>query len=889
MALTNDHIDQIRTQLRRLGVPDGILSDEYLDHVCCDIEDRMSNGISFQDSMQQVFREIDAKTLRKFQSRATTFRSFRPFDMLKNHFITTIRAFKRSKGYASLNIVGLALGVTSFVFLFQYIRFELSYDRFHENAEDIYRVRVDQYFPGTPPMRFAVAFIPTGPAMVEDIPEVTHYVTMNKLAARGVVTYFPPATDPVAFQENDIFYASPGFFDVFSFQLVESDPQTALSGVNQVVITEITAKKYFGNDDPIGKTLVHNGRGNFKVTGVVKDPPRNSHMRFKMLLSFETLIAGREQLLDNWGWWDFYTYIKVQPGADPQILQRKVDAIIETRLGKRMLEQGYKAEFILQPLTDIHLNSNVGYEHEPNGNIKTVVFLGIIAIFILILSWVNYINLSTSRALERAKEVGIRKTVGSPKALIVQQFLMESFIYNIIAIVLGMAAAWILQPTFSRFLGYDLPLTLDGDFVLIIVALILVGTLLSGTYPAFVLSSAPPLSAMSRAITIARSGAPSLRTGMVVFQMAISIALVAFTLGVQRQVSFMTNHDLGMSIDQTLIIKGPAIRDSTYGTKFNTFKTNVMNHHLVAAVATSSDIPGKEIEWSAGFFIKGTDPNRTTVMRIMGVDSAFMRAYDVRLLAGRGFGGQSAKDTVCIINSAALQALNIENAQDAIGVVLDWGGANYRIVGVADNFRYRGLSNETEPVIMWGTEGWSGYYSIKLNLGDNPSQNIKEIIALAERQWKSSFPESPFDYFFLDDFFNAQYHSEVRFGKVFGLFSGLAIGIACLGLFGLSSYSVSRRTREIGIRKVMGASFGDILLLLGRNYALLLLVASTVAIPLSYFAINRWLDGFPERFAPGTTLFILPVLIVFLLMAMIIGYHTMMSARSNPVDSIKSD
>lgn len=890
MALTKDQIDEIQARLRDLGLPEGILSEEYVDHVCCDVEERMSSGANFQDAMHRVFDEIDTGQLRKFQLRAAAFRSFRPFDILKNHIVVTIRDFMRNRGYASLNIIGLALGVASFVFLFQYLRFELSYDRFHKNAEDIYRVRVDQFYPGTPPMRFAVAFIPTGPAMAEDIPEITHYVTMNKLAARGVVSYFPANMEPVTFYQNDIFYASEGFFDVFSFELVKGDPKTALKDINQVVITESEAKKYFGNEDPMGKTLVHNGGRNFKVTGVVKDPPANSHMKFKMLLSFETMIAGREeQLRDNWGWWDFYTYVKTQPGTDPAVLQRKVDAMVEARLGERMRERDYKAQLIMQRLTDIHLTSNVGYEHEPNGNIKTVWFLGTIAAFILILSWVNYVNLSTARAMERAKEVGLRKTLGSPRSLIMQQFLIESWVFNTIAVVLGMAAAWALQPTFSRFLGFNLPLTIDADFVLIATGLIVTGTLLSGAYPAFLLSSASPLSAINRAATRVQPGRPSLRTGMVIFQMAVSIILIAFTFGIQRQVSFMTNHDLGMNIDQTLVLKGPAIRDSTYGARLDAFRSSLESHHLVKTMATSSDVPGKEIEWASGFFIKGTDPNRPTVMRILGVDSAFMRAYDVRLLAGRPFGNHAPGDTVCIINSAAMAALNILNPEDALGAVLDWNGRNFRIIGVADNFRYRGLSNETEPVFMWGAEGWSGYYSIKLNLGESPRKNIKEVLTLAEKQWQSQFPESPFDYFFLDDFFNAQYKSEVRFGRVFGLFSGLAIAIACLGLFGLSAYTVSRRTREIGIRKVLGANLVNILFLLSRSYALLVLVAFVVAIPLSYLGITRWLDSFPDRFTPDATLFLLPGLIVFALMVLIVGYHSVTSARTNPVDSLRSE
>lgn len=889
MPLRKDQIDHIREQLRNHGLAEGPLHEEFLDHVCCDAEERMAAGTDFQQAVVHILKEIDPRRFRKFQSMSARFAKYKPIDMLQNHIITTVRNFRRNKAYSFLNIIGLALGVTSFVFLFQYLRFETSYDRFHQDSDDIYRVRVDQFFPGTPPMRFAVAFVPAGPAMVDEIPEVTSYVTMNKLGARGVITYFPADAEPVKFYQNDIFYASADFFKIFSFELLEGDAEAVLKGANQVVITESEARKYFGDEDPMGKTLVKNRNENFRVTGIVKDPPANSHMKFKMLLSFDTMLAGRDFMLNNWGWWDFYTYVKTQPGTDPAVLQKKVDALVEARVGERNRERDSRTEFIMQRLTDIHLTSNVGYEHEPNGNIRTVYFLAIIAVFILVLSWVNYINLTTSRSLERAKEVGLRKTLGSPRIQIIQQFLVESLALNIIAVLLGILVAWIFQPAFSKFLGFNLPLMFDLTFWLLSAGMILAGTLLAGTYPAFVLSSFSPLVALTRSISKVRPGGIPLRKVMVVFQMSISIVLVVFTFGIQRQVSFMTNHDLGMNIDQVLVLKGPAIRDSTYITRLDAFKSGIKDHHLVKQITTSSDVPGKEIEWSSGFFIKGKDPNRTTVMRILGVDYTFMDAYDVRLLAGRRFGNEAAGDTVCIINSAAMAALDIDKPEDALGIVLDWGNRNYRIIGVADDFKYRGLSHETEPVIFWGTAAWSGYYSIKLNLGDDPRRNIGEVISLAEKQWHSQFPESPFDYFFLDDFFNAQYNSEVRFGRIFGLFSGLAIGIACLGLFGLSSYTVSRRTREIGIRKVLGASMTNILLLLSRNYMLLMLIAFVVAIPVSYLGITGWLNGFPEKFPLNAMLFVFPGIIVFVLMILIISYHTFASARSNPVDSIRSE
>lgn len=889
MPLHKDQIDHIKEQLRNRGLANGPLDDELLDHVCCDVEKRMSAGTDFHQTLTQILREIDPRMIRKFQSRVARFRKYKPIDMLQNHITTTVRNFMRNKAYSFLNIIGLALGVTSFVILFHYLRFERSYDRFHKDSNDIYRVRVDQFFPGTPPMRFAVAFVPVGPAMVNEIPEVTSYVTMNKLAARGVVTYTPKNAEPVKHYQTDIFYASADFFKLFSFELMKGEPETALNGPNQVVITESEARKYFGHEDPMGKTLIRNGTENFLVTGVVKDPPANSHMKFRMLLSFQTMLTGRDFMLNNWGWWDFYTYVKTQPGTDPAVLQKKVDALVEAHVGERNRGNGSRTEFIMQRLTDIHLTSNVGYEHEPNGNIRTVYFLGIIAIFILVLSWVNYINLSTSRSLERAKEVGLRKTLGSPRTLIMQQFFVESLAFNAIAVLLGILMAWILQPAFSRFLGFDLPLTFDLIFFMLVAGMILIGTVLSGTYPAFVISSFSPLAALARSINVTRPRGMSLRKVMVIFQMSISIILIAFTFGIQRQVSFMTNHDLGMNIDQVLVLKGPAIRDSTYNVRFAGFKSGMQNHHLVKQIATSSDVPGKEIEWSSGFFIKGKDPDRTTVMRILGVDYAFMDAYDVRLLAGRRFGAEAPGDTVCIINSAAMAALDIDKPEDALGIVLDWNNRNFRVIGVADDFKYRGLSNETEPVIFWGSEAWPGYYSIKLNLGDDARRNIGEIISLVEKQWQTRFPESPFDYFFLDDFFNAQYNSEVRFGRIFGLFSGLAIAIACLGLFGLSSYTVSRRTREIGIRKVLGANIASILFLLSRNYMQLALIAFVVAIPVSYLGITRWLNGFPEKFTPDVMLFVLPGIIVFLLMITIISYHTLATARSNPVDSIRNE
>lgn len=890
MPLVANQIDLIKKELQGRGLLEGPLSEEFVDHVCCDVEERMSAGENFQLAIRQILSEIDPKQVQKYQLMTARFRKYKPIDMLQNHITSTIRNFRRNKTYSFLNVLGLALGITSFVFLFQYLRFELSYDKFHGNSNDIYRVRVDQFFPGTPPMRFAVAFVPVGPDMVDEIPEVIDYVTMNKLAARGVMTYFPPNAAPVKYDQNEIFFASTDFFKVFSFELVKGDPATALKETNQVVITESEARKYFGDEDPLGKTLLKDGNENFKVTGVVKDPPQNSHLKFKMLLSFETMLTGRDWMRDNWGWWDFYTYIQTQPGTNPAILQKKVDAFEETHIGERNRQSGARTEFIMQPLTDIHLTSNVGYEHEPNGNIKTVYFLGIIAVFILGLAWVNYISLSTSRSLERAKEVGLRKTLGSPRLQIMQQFIVESLALNTLAVMLGISSAWLLKPIFSQFLGFDLPFTLDVTFWTLAMGLVLAGTLLSGTYPAFVISSFSPLAALMKSSTSERRGFP-MRKVMVVFQMAISIILIAFTFGVQRQVIFMTNHDLGMNIDKILVLKGPGIRDSTYSTKLNGFKSGIQNNHLVKQIVSSSDVPGKEIEWSEGFDIKGKDPDKSIVMRIMGVDYSFLDVYNVRMLAGRRFGTEAPGDTVCIINSTAVKAMGIDNPEDVLGLVLETenSGTHLRVIGVADDFKYRGLSNETEPVIFWGSDSWSGYYSVKLNLGDDPHGNIGNMISLAKEQWDEHFPESPFDYFFLDDFFNDQYNSEARFGKIFGLFSTLAIAIACLGLFGLSSYTVSRRTREIGIRKVLGASVPNILLLLSRNYMVLMLISFVIAVPASYLGITRWLNEFPLKFEPDPLLFIYPGMIVFVLMILIISYQTFATARSNPVDSIRTE
>jgi len=802
--------------------------------------------------------------------------------MLKNYLKIAFRSFRKNKGNTFINIAGLALGITVFFLIIQYVTFELSYDSFNKNADRIYRVRNDRIYSdkhdksaGCPP---AVA-----PTLKKEFPEV-----IESARLRGTDVIFIDTEKKVSVNLEKIYYAESSFLKIFSFPLVKGTVESALEEPYSVIISNAMSQKYFGEENPINKeiTLVNEyGKQNYKVTGVFKDVPQNSHIKFNMLISYTTLIAQNKDAEYYWGWNAFNTYILLSPNADVKVLEVKFPAMIEKY---KNYESGYKREYLLQPLKDIHLHSDLRFEPEVNGSADTVKFLSIIAVFVLILAWVNYINLSTSRSLMRAKEIGVRKVLGSNRFKLVQQFMIESFLLNITALILAVILDEIALPYFNDMTGRSLSIELLKNNWALWTAIFVAGTFLSGIYPAFVMSSFNPLMIFKTKSARTYKGI-DLRKGLVIFQFAVSIILIASTLIVYEQLSFMRNKNLGVNIDQIVVLKAPAGGGNSYSSATN-FKDILETLPGIKGVAMSASIPGKDYSnASSGVRKYGSRPEDGSQGFFVDVDENYFNLFEVPMAAGRNFTRESRFNGEIIINEEAVKVYGFKNPEDAINkkLVFDgFDGQSIEIVGVAKNYHQVSLKSSLQPVVFNPVNAsdmnLTKYFSVKVN-----SRSIENTIKQLKTKWDEVFPGQPFEYNFLDEVFNSQYKADQQFGKVFSLFALLAIVISCLGLFGLASFTNLQRTKEIGIRKVVGASLNNILVMLVKDFTKWVLLANLIAWPVAYYLMNEWLQDFAYRTELSWWIFILSGGIALLIALFTVSSQAIKAAVANPIESIR--
>jgi putative ABC transport system permease protein len=804
------------------------------------------------------------------------------YAMIRNYLLTTLRGISRRKGFSALNVLGLSIGLAASLLILQYVDDELSYDKFHENKENIYRVEYDYYRDGERVFQSATAFNSVGPGLKADYPEVENYCRMYLRYGGGVVRY-----NDISIKETNLFNVEQSFFEVFSYQLVAGDRKTALKEPNTAVVEEETAKKYFGDDNPIGKRIRFGNREEYEITGVIRSP-ENSHLKFNFLFSYTTYPKfwpemTSEEWEKRWGWYDFYNYIQLKPGADPKALEAKLPEFIK-KYGRE--NEIKRTKFSLQHLPDIHLYSNLIQEARVNGNGQSVYFLMVIALFILVIAWVNYINLSTARAIERAKEVGVRKSVGAARAQLMWQFFSESFVINFAAVVIAIAMLTAAIPFFNLISGKSLTLSILSSAYLwyTVGALYLVGSALSGLYPAFILSAYQPAKVLKGSMKGSRDGAV-LRKSLVVFQFVASVVLIAGTLVVYQQLIFMQNRDLGINIDHTLVIHAPGIsNNATYPDQFNTFRNEMLRHPSVKKMTGSSEVPGNLIYWTNGAKKIGTDQEAAgTVMYRIGVDYDFFDAYENKILAGRVYSRDfTADSSSVIVNRKASDVLGFKNPEEAIGQLIDIGGDTLTVVGVVENYHQEGLKEDFRQTAFSLAPRDHAYYSLKVGTKD-----MGQTLAYAREKYAQVFPGNPFDYFFLDTFFNRQYKNEQQFGQVFGFFAVLAIFVASLGLFGLASFTAAQRTKEIGIRKVLGSTVPNIFILLSKDFLKLILVANLIAIPLVWYLMNLWLDTFAFRISIGAWIFVIAATSTTLVALITVSYQSISAAIANPVKSLR--
>jgi putative ABC transport system permease protein len=805
--------------------------------------------------------------------------------MIKNYLITAFREIFKNKTFSIIHIFGLAMGIASFALILQYALYELSYDNFYKNADQVFRVRQDRYDKGKLSTTWGAGCAAIGPALKKEFPEV---VSFGRLINVGGIININESN----FREEKMYAANTSFLTMMPVKLLAGVDSTALNEPYTAVISESIAKKYYGGGDVTGQTFRLNKRAVFKITGVFKDVPENSHFKYNILFSWPTYVQWNGRDVETaWFWDGFYTYIQLQKGVDVNAFEKKMNDFTDKQIEDLTRQYNQSAEYILQPLKSIHLHSNLMWESEPNGDAKTVYFLMVIAFIILIIAWVNYINLSTVKAIFRSREVAVRKISGALRLQLIKQFLIESFAINLIASIFALILVIVTMPYFRILTGRGMSLNTWGIW-LVFIAMILLGPIVSGLYPALVISSFRPMSIFRGKLNGGPGGA-FLRKALVVFQFAASIALIAGTFTVYNQLIYMRNQELGVNIDQTFVIKGPGVADSTYNEKLSAFKEELLKFPSIKAITASTCIPGSKVYWNAGGIRRASDDDtKSNQYRIIGVDYDFINAYNLSLVTGRGFSKTYGSDEECVLfNEEAIKLMDFESPERAIGEVIFFWGRNYKIIGVLKNFHQESLKENYDALIFRLTPGTRDYYSVKLNYTgqagfDSFKMNQKTIETIKDN-WEQFFPGNPFDYFFLSDYYDKQYHAEKQFRTIFGLFAILAIVIACLGLFGLSWFVIIQRTKEIGMRKVNGATVADILLLISGDFFKLVLFGILIAAPAAYIFSSNWLEKYPYKVGFNWWLFILSGLVILVISALTIAYNTMVIAHTNPAKSIK--
>jgi putative ABC transport system permease protein len=802
--------------------------------------------------------------------------------MIANFFRIALRNLFKNKIFSFINIFGLALGIASSLLIVEYARYELSYDKFEANSGRIYRLQLDRYNDGKLSTRWASGAAGLGQVVKEALPEVESFGRLRNTG--GIMSY-----KDQQFRESKMYFANENFLPMFSYQAVAGSVNGALKDVFSAVITESTARKYFGTDSALGKMLSLNKKDNFRVTAVVKDPPPNTHLKFDILLSWATLVqwAG-PNVNTRWDWDGFFNYILVRPGTDPATLEKKIAGVIQARWGVEMKASHDGMVVHLQSLPDIHLTSHYMFEAEANGDGKTVYFLLIIACFIIIIAWINYINLATARSIERAKEVGVRKVLGSLRHQLIKQFLLESMLINGLAILLAFVIILICIPFFHLLTGKELHFSLLSDpvFWLILTGLFLTGSFLSGLYPAFVLSSFRPIVVLKGRLAKTGHGA-FLRQSLVVLQFAASVVLIAGTFAVYRQLHFMQHQDLGVRINQTLVLNGPRVLDSTYDNKLTAFKTEALRLPGVKQVTVSTEVPGGKVGWNAGGIKRISDDiTKSNQYRIIGIDHDFLDAYGLKLLKGRNFCPGLVDSQSVLFNEAAIQKMGFPKPAAALNQRIDFWGKQYTIVGVVANHHQESLQQDYDAHIFRYIPDANSYYSLRLT-GD--PANWPGVIASVQKEWKQFFPGNPFDYFFLDEHFAKQYEADQQFGQAFGIFAGVAIFVSCLGLLGLAAFVVNQRTKEIGIRKIVGANLSNILVLLTKDFIRPVLISFVIAIPVAWYVLQKWLDNYAFRITITSWMFIIPGLLVLGIALLTISTQTLRAASANPSKALRTE
>lgn len=804
--------------------------------------------------------------------------------MLGHYLKIAARHLVKHKGHSLINVLGLALGMACCLLILSFLRHELSYDRVYPGAERIYRVTMDFEIPGQGPDFWSTSPPMVAPALTEQMPEVAEAVRMLPYFEGGL-----PGRVAVSYRNERQFYdwfywVDPSFFRIFTLSMVAGDPDTALAEPNTVVLTESTARKYFGGESPLGKVLrIDSGYSDedYRVTGVVRDPPEQTHFRYDVLASVSSLEHVKDQrvALDQWWLADAYTYVKLAEGADPAELEKKLPAFVEKNFVKiSWLDPHPIARLHLQPITRIHLHSKLDYEMKVNGDISYIYLFVAIAVLTLLIACVNFMNLATARFAGRAREVGVRKVVGAHRSQLVGQFLGESILLCALAMVLAVVLVRLTLPVFNAFSGLEIAFELDAVAWLALAGLTLLVGLLAGSYPALFLSGFRPVQVLKSSL-MGGVGSGTFRKVLIVFQFAVSVALLIGTGIIYDQLRYMRARELGFDIENVVVLP---LRDVRLRDSYLSLKDEIGGIPKVAHTTFSSLIVGRELP-QMGMVVDGVEGLEDFGTLI--VDHDFADTFGLHLVAGRDLaqGEDKDKEAAFLVNEATVRYWGLPSPQAVLGRDVMWAGwKKGKVVGVVRDFHHRPMQFAVEPMILHIRPIAFHYMYIRI-----VPEGRGETLRALEAAWRRILPSKPFEYFFLDDEYERYYRTEERLAGLVGFFALVAVFVACLGLLGLASFTAEKRTREIGIRKVLGSSVREVVVLLSTEFTLLVVVANLIAWPVAWYLMRDWLQGFPYRTDIHLSRFVLGGLAALVIAWLTVSYQALKAALVDPAEALR--
>lgn len=898
MSLTGEHIDYIIKDLNYRGIVAEGIQDEVIDHVCSAVEGEMATGKRFIDAYTDVIRAFgDNSGLREVQKQTIQNDNQIKKNMIRNYFVIALRNLRKHRFYTFINIAGLAVGIASCLVIMLYVTNELGYDTHHAKADRIFRVNAEIKF-GPNHLMLAVAPAPTADAMLRDFPEVEASTRFWNSGSSLV-----KRTDE-NFKENKTVFADSSIFSIFTIPFVAGNPDKALTEPNSVVISKRAADKYFPNETALGQTLIFDNTNHYKVTGVMENMPATGHFDFDFLISLVSEEYNKDQ---NWLSNNFNTYVLLRDGADAKALEAKLPKMIETYAGpqakmalgsdftmEKFRAAGNKLDYTLMPVTDIHLYSDRTAELGVNSDATYVYLFSAVALFILAIACINFMNLSTARSANRAKEVGIRKVMGSLRSHLVRQFLIESVLLSMVSFAFAILIAWIAIPSFNDMSAKTLviPFGSNAFWLLVFGGALTIG-LLAGIYPSLFLSAFKPVNVLKGNLSLGmKSGL--VRSALVVFQFWISITLVVGTIAVNRQLNFIQNKNIGFNKDQVLVVKDAY----GLGDQIQSFKDEVLKDSRVISGTISGFLPvtgtnrSDNAHWPEG---KQPTEENLVSLQCWRVDHDYVKTLGMKIIDGRDFSREFPSDSgAVILNQAAVDMFGYTG--NAVGKnISTFAGNNtdaafdpnayqhFKVIGVVEDFHFESLKQHITPLAFF-LQPSRGLASFRFE-----AKNTTDVINSIEATWKKISPGMPFSYSFLDEDFGRMYSSEQQLGGIFMVFSGLAIVIACLGLFALTAFTAEQRTKEIGIRKVLGASVSGIVVLLSKEFGKLILIAFVLAAPVAWYGIDTWLQSYEYRTTIGVFVYVLAGLAAFGVAWLTMSFQSIRAAMSNPINSLRSE